>query len=156
MRTVPVIALIPTVARSATEEVKRHRLPGSELPVAMAVEVPAGSTMVHLSGATAPLRPDGQYGDTRAQAAGALRHLEEMLRRLGLSLGDVVRMQVFLVGDPALGGRMDTAGFMAAYREVFGTKRQPNLPARTVVQVAGLSDPRLLVEIEVSAARPRR
>ena len=79
-----------------------------------------------------------------------------MLRRVGLSLGDVVRMQAFVVADPALGGQMDLAGFMAAYREAFGTARQPNLPARTVVQVAGLSDPRLLVEIEVSAARPRR
>ncbi|WP_372622277.1 RidA family protein [Falsiroseomonas sp.] len=156
MRAVPVIALIPTVARGAAEEVKRHRMPGSDLPVAMAVEVPAGATMVHLSGATPALRPDGSYGDTRTQTRGALRSLEDMLRRLGLDLGDVVRMQAFLVGDPAQDGRMDTAGFMAAYREFFGTSAQPNLPARTVVQVAGLADPRLLVEIEVSAARSRR
>jgi enamine deaminase RidA (YjgF/YER057c/UK114 family) len=156
MRTVPVIALIPTAARSAAEEVKRHHLPGSDLPVAMAVEVPAGSTMVHLSGATAPLRPEGGYGDTREQATAALAAVAEMLRRVGLSLGDVVRMHAFLVGDPALDGRMDIAGFMAAYREVFGTRRQPNLPARTVVQVAGLSDPGLMVEIEVTAARPKR
>lgn len=155
MRTVPVIALIPTVAREAAAEVKRHRLPGSELPVAMAVEVPAGSTIVHMSGVTPPLRAEGDYGDTRAQTAAALTEIGEMLRRVGLTLGDVVRMQAFLVGDPALDGRMDVAGFMAAYREAFGTARQPNLPARTVVQVAGLSDPRLLVEIEVSAARPR-
>jgi enamine deaminase RidA (YjgF/YER057c/UK114 family) len=132
-------------------------MPGSELPVAMAVEVPSGTTMVHLSGAQPVLRMDGGYGaDTRTQTAGAFTTIAEMLRRLGLSLGDVVRVQAFLVGDPALGGQMDMAGFMAAYREVFGTSRQPNLPARTVVQVAGLSDPRLLVEIEISAARPRR
>ncbi|MDP1293871.1 Rid family hydrolase, partial [Klebsiella variicola] len=70
-----------------------------------------------------------------------------------LGLGDVVKMQVFLVGDPAKGGKMDFDGFMAAYREFYGTATQPNLPARSVMQVAGLVVPCWLVEIEVIAAR---
>ena len=44
---------------------------------------------------------------------------------------------------------MDFAGFMAAYSQFFGTKEQPNLPARSTVQVAGLVAPGMLVEIEV-------
>ena len=44
-------------------------------------------------------------------------------------------------------------GFMAAYREFFGTPAQPNLPARSVMQVAGLVLPGWRVEIEVIAAR---
>ena len=100
-------------------------------------------------------------GDTRTQTVGVLRAIEGTLGRLGLGLGDVVRMQVFLVGDPSRGGRMDFAGFMEGYRQFFGTAQQPNLPARSVLQVAGLANPAWLVEIEVTAVRmpgaaPRR
>jgi enamine deaminase RidA (YjgF/YER057c/UK114 family) len=47
---------------------------------------------------------------------------------------------------------MDFAGMMKAYREFFGTAAQPNTPARSTMQVAGLVDPGWLVEIEVTAA----
>ena len=43
---------------------------------------------------------------------------------------------------------------MSAYREFFGTAAQPNRPARSTMQVAGLVDPGWLVEIEVTAAGP--
>jgi enamine deaminase RidA (YjgF/YER057c/UK114 family) len=155
MRAVPVITLIPTAARATTDPVKRHRMPGSDQPVAMAVEVPAGTALIHLSSAAPPLRPEGGFGDTRTQAAGVFGAIQAMLHRLGLGLGDVIRLQAYLVGDPSLGGRMDLAGFTAAYRDAFGTARQPNLPARTVVQVAGLADPGWLIEIEATAARNR-
>jgi enamine deaminase RidA (YjgF/YER057c/UK114 family) len=61
---------------------------------------------------------------------------------------------VFLGGDPAKGGRMDFAGILEAYSQHFGTKEQPNLPARSTVQVAGLVAPGMLVEIEVILAKP--
>jgi enamine deaminase RidA (YjgF/YER057c/UK114 family) len=156
MRALPIIALIPTLAGPAMpQEVTRHRAPGSEAPISQAVEVAGGVTMVHLSGVVPPLRRTG-LGDTRLQTEAALQAIEGTLRRLDLSLGHIVRMQAFLVGDAALGGRMDFEGFMAAYRKFFGTPTQPNLPARSVIQVAGLANPEWLVEIEVSAARPRR
>jgi enamine deaminase RidA (YjgF/YER057c/UK114 family) len=69
-------------------------------------------------------------------------------------MGDVVKMQVFLVGDPAKGGKMDFAGFMDGYTQYFGTEAQPNLPSRSVMQVAALAAPGFLVEIEVTAVRP--
>jgi enamine deaminase RidA (YjgF/YER057c/UK114 family) len=69
-------------------------------------------------------------------------------------MGDVVKMQVFLVGDPDKGGKMDFAGFMQGYTQFFGSKEQPNLPTRSVFQVAGLANPGFLVEIEVTAVRP--
>jgi enamine deaminase RidA (YjgF/YER057c/UK114 family) len=152
------LLLLPGLA--AAQDVTRHPIPNSDFPIAQAVEVPAGLTMVHLSGAVPPVaNPDAArdtaeaWGDTRTQTAGTLRVIEATLRRLNLTMGDVVRMQVFLVGDPARGGRMDFDGFMAAYREHFGTQAQPNLPVRSVMQVAGLVHPRWLVEIEVSAVR---
>jgi len=151
--------LLPGLA--AAQEVTRHPIPGSDFPIAAAVEVPAGLTMVHLSGAVPPRVNRAAErtsraafgGDTRAQSEGVLRSIAASLRRLGLGMGDVVRMQVFLVGDPEHGGRMDFDGFMQAYRAHFGTPEQPNLPVRSVMQVAGLANPGWLVEIEVSAVR---
>jgi enamine deaminase RidA (YjgF/YER057c/UK114 family) len=42
---------------------------------------------------------------------------------------------------------------MAAYTRFFGTKEQPNKPARSAMQVAALAAPWALVEIEVIAAK---
>jgi len=85
---------------------------------------------------------------------GVLTAIDKQLKGMGLGLGDVVKMQVFLVGDEAHGGRMDFAGFMAGYRQFFGTREQPKLPARSAFQVAALGNPGYRVEIEVIAVRP--
>jgi enamine deaminase RidA (YjgF/YER057c/UK114 family) len=66
---------------------------------------------------------------------------------------DVVKMNVFMVGDPAKGDSMDFEGLMKAYSRYFGTAARPNLPARTTVQVIALPMPGALVEIELVAAR---
>lgn len=143
------------------EDVVRHKLPNSNFPISLAVEVPAGKTTVYLSGAVpsvvdknADKNTIAAYGDTKAQTESVLKAIDKTLGGLGLKMGDVVKMQVFLVGDPANGGRMDFSGFMAAYTQFFGTTAQPNLPSRSVVQVAGLAGPGFLVEIEVTAVRP--
>jgi enamine deaminase RidA (YjgF/YER057c/UK114 family) len=146
---------------AAAQDVTRHRTPGSDFPIAMAVEIPGGRTQVFVSGMVpavtnqdAPRNSVASFGDTRAQTKSVLDRIEAALRSIGLGLGDVVRMQVFLVGDPDKAGRMDFEGFMAAYTERYGTAAQPNLPARSVMQVAGLVNPGWLVEIEVTAVRP--
>lgn len=143
------------------EDVVRHKNPNSDFPIAQAVEVPAGKTTVYVSGAVPSVVDEkaekgslAAYGDTRTQTESVLKSIEKTLEGLGLKMGDVVKMQVFLVGDPAQGGKMDFAGFMDGYTKFFGTKEQPNLPARSVMQVAGLVAPGWLVEIEVTAVRP--
>lgn len=143
------------------EDVVRHKNPNSDFPIAQAVEVPAGKTTVYVSGAVPSVVDEkaekgslAAYGDTRTQTESVLKSIEKTLEGLGLKIGDVVKMQVFLVGDPAQGGKMDFAGFMDGYTKFFGTKEQPNLPARSVMQVAGLVAPGWLVEIEVTAVRP--
>jgi enamine deaminase RidA (YjgF/YER057c/UK114 family) len=129
-----------------------------EAPIATSVEVPAGSRLVYISGtvpdpinANAPAGSPARFGDTEAQTRSVLRKVQQALGAHGLGLGDVVMMRVFLV---APGGQkaMDFAGMMRAYREQFGTAQQPNRPARSTMQVAGLVDPDWLVEIEVTAA----
>jgi enamine deaminase RidA (YjgF/YER057c/UK114 family) len=48
---------------------------------------------------------------------------------------------------------MDFAGMMRGYSAAFGTKTQPNKPARSTMQVGGLVNPGWLVEIEATAAK---
>jgi enamine deaminase RidA (YjgF/YER057c/UK114 family) len=146
---------------ASAADVVRHPLGGgSTFPIARAVEVPAGKTIIFHSGTTpAPLDPKAEagtsayWGDTRTQALSTFARIKESLDSLGLNFGNVAAMTVYLVGDPAKGGRMDFDGFMAAYSQFFGTKEQPNLPARSTVQVAGLVAPGMLVEIEVQLVK---
>jgi enamine deaminase RidA (YjgF/YER057c/UK114 family) len=133
---------------------------GDGFPIASSVTVPAGAELVFVSGMLAdvanPDAPAGsieRLGDTATQTRSVLGKIARELAAAGLGMGDVVKMNVFLVGDPARGGGMDFAGLMQAYREFFGSGSQPNLPARTTVQVAGLPLPGALVEIEIIAAR---
>ena len=142
-------------------DVTRYSLgPNNTFPIARAVEVPAGKTIIFHSGTTpAPADPKATpgspeyWGDTKTQALSAFGRIKESLDSLKLGFGDVVAMTVYLAGDPAKGGRMDFDGFMAAYSQFFGTKEQPNLPARSTVQVAGLVQPGMMVEIEVQLVR---
>lgn len=143
------------------QDVVRHKNPNSDFPIAQAVEVPAGKTTVYVSGAVPSVVDEkaengslAAYGNTKTQTESVLKSIEKTLDGLGLKMGDVVKMQVFLVGDPDKGGKMDFGGFMEGYTKFFGTKEQPNLPARSVMQVAGLVAPGWLVEIEVTAVRP--
>ena len=148
-------------AAAAAQEVIRHRTPGSNFPIAAAVEVPAGKTTVYVSGMVprvtneqAPRNSIASFGDTKTQTVSVLQAIEQSLQRIDLALKDVVKMQVFLVADPAKENRMDFAGFMEGYTQFFGTPQQPNLPSRSVMAVAGLVNPGWLVEIEVTAVRP--
>ncbi len=155
-------ALLCALAGSAcAADVIRYKIPNSDFPIAQAVEIPAGQTLVFLSGAgpdiadkSADKDSPAAYGDTKTQTLSTLKKIEANLKSMGLAMQDVVKMQVFLVGDPALGGKMDFAGLMESYRQFFGTTEQPNLPARSAMKVAGLANPGWLVEIEVTAVRP--
>jgi len=130
------------------------RVKAGAFPISSLVSVPPGARLIYVSGTTAePASPGASLGDTKAQTISALRRIQALLKDNGASLGDVVMMRVFLVGDARLGGKMDFAGMMAGYSQVFGTPEQPNTPARTTVQVAGLAAPGALVEINVQAAQ---
>lgn len=161
LRAAAMLALaLPAMAAAA--DVVRHGIPGSDFPIAAAVEVPAGKTTVYVSGkvpgVTNPDAPKGSleaYGDTKAQTVSVLNQIKEQLETLGLGMKDVVKMQVFLVGGPETDGKMDFAGFMEGYRQFFGKEaNQPNLPARSAFQIAALGNPNYRVEIEVVAVRP--
>jgi enamine deaminase RidA (YjgF/YER057c/UK114 family) len=94
------------------------------------------------------------YGDTKAQTESALKNIEKVLKTQGLTLADIVQMDVFLAPDPAT-GKMDFAGMNAAYGEFFGTADQPNKPVRAAMQIAALATPWGLVEIQVVAVKSK-
>jgi enamine deaminase RidA (YjgF/YER057c/UK114 family) len=155
------LAALPLSSLHADDVVRYPLMGGSKFPIARAVEIPAGTTLVFHSGMTptpkdanAPKGTPEYWGDTTTQALSAFGNLKASLDDMGLNFGDVVKMLVFLVADPAdKDGHMDFQGFMKAYTQYFGTPEQPNLPARSAVQVAGLAAPGMLVEIEVILAK---
>ena len=95
------------------------------------------------------------YGDTKTQAFSVFTKIQALLKEQGLDMKDVVKMTVFLAGDPSNGGKLDFAGLQASYVQFFGTKDQPNKPARSAMQVAALVSPTALVEVEVIAVKSK-
>ncbi|MDT5020122.1 MAG: hypothetical protein QOI33_646 [Mycobacterium sp.] len=82
--------------------------------------------------------------DIGAQTADALRRIKSALGEAGAALDDVVRTRIY-VTDIARWREV-----AAAHAEVFGDIR----PAATMVEVAALIEPGLLVEIEADAYSP--
>ncbi|OXI49091.1 RidA family protein [Burkholderia aenigmatica] len=125
-----------------------------------AIEVPAGAKTITLSGVGAlPSNRDAgsrtveYFGDMQTQTRSVLDQIQQILEARGYALGDVVAVQALFVADPANDGMPDFDGFSTVYRNYFGSKAQPNLPARTRAQVVRLVEPGWLVEVTVTAAK---
>ena len=150
-------ALSAVTPAGALAEVIRDPIPNSTFPIAQSVQVSGNVVTTYVSGQVPPVvnkdadpQSVAAYGDTKAQTVGVLSRIKGILEGLGLSMGDVVKMQVFLVHTPA--SPMDFKAFMEGYTQFFGGS-QPNLPARSVLGVASLANPGFLVEIEVIAVK---
>jgi len=162
IRHLPLWTLVSLACASAVQAqpIIRHPNPPPAI-ILNGVTIPPGAEILMLSGQLAdpidPARTDSieAYGDTRTQTISTFRKIEKALADRGYAMSDVVKLTVFVVGDPALGGKMDFAGFNAGYRAFFGTSQNPNLVARSTVQVAGLAGPHYLIEIEAIAAKAR-
>lgn len=144
--------MIVLYSTGALAQTMRIPLPNSSFPISQGVWV--GETL-YLSGMIDSSVMHGEPGDTKTQTIHVIQQIQKALEVQKLTLGDVVMMHVYLMGDPAKGGKMDFAGFMEGYSQFFGTKDQPNKPARSAMQVAALAASAALVEIEVIAAKPK-
>ena len=135
----------------------RHPIPNSTFPIALAVQVPPTATTYYVSGQVPPVvnkdadpRARRPMATSRRKPSACSTGSRASSKGLDFGMGDVVKMQVFLVHDAR--APMDFKAFMEGYTQFFGGA-QPNLPARTMVGVASLANPGFLVEIEVVAVK---
>ncbi len=135
----------------------RREQPG--LPIASSITVPAGAELIFIGGTLADVKEPGtapglapRLGNTADQARSVLGKIQAELVAAGYTMGDIVKMEVYLVADPATDGQVDMLGLLSAYKTYFN-QDAGGLPTRTTVQVAGLPLPGALVQIAVTAAR---
>ena len=105
----------------------------------------AAGDFVFVSGCTSVA--DGVFvheGDAGAQTAQAIANVAQALEGLGAGLGDVVRTRMFVTDM----SRWEEYGL--AHGAAFGE----SMPATSMVGVAALVDPRMLIEVEAVAYKP--
>jgi enamine deaminase RidA (YjgF/YER057c/UK114 family) len=126
--------------------IERHGSGAPWEPVVGYSRVVRAGPHVHVSGCAAA-GPDGVLlGGASAyeQARQALANLVAALEQAGAGAADVVRTRIYVTD---ISRWEDVA---RAHAEVFGDVR----PATAMVEVSGLIDPRMLVEIEADAYLP--
>ena len=105
----------------------------------------AAGDFVFVSGCTSVA--DGVFvhpGDAGAQTTQAIANVAHALESLGVGLADVVRTRMYVTDI----SRWEEIGL--AHGAAFGE----SMPATSMVQVAALVDPRMLVEVEAVAYKP--
>lgn len=105
----------------------------------------AAGDYVFVSGCTAVA--DGVVvgeGDARAQTAQAIANVAQALGELGMGLADVVRTRIYVTDI----SRWEEYGL--AHGAAFGE----TMPATSMIGIAALVDPRMLVEVEAVAYKP--
>lgn len=104
-----------------------------------------GNRVIHCAG-QASVDDDGNpihEGDLAGQLDQALNNLQTVLEHAGAALSDVVRLNYYVLDIEAFFGAMQTIGPRLVQADC--------RPASTLLRVAGLALPPLLVEIEATA-----
>lgn len=127
-------------------------------------EVKAGTDLFFLSGQlAAPIDATKTYadvksfddlGDTKTQTISTLTKIKALLESKGYTLGDLVKLTLFIAPDPKL-GKLDFAGANEGFKQFFKTTDNPSTVARSAFQVAALAGPFFLIEIEGIAAKKK-
>lgn len=105
----------------------------------------AAGDYVFVSGCTSVVDEEFVHeGDAYAQTTQAIATIATALEKFGLTLADVVRTRIFVTDM----SRWEEYG--RAHGSAFGGI----MPATSMVGVASLVDPRMLVEVEAVAYRP--
>ena len=124
-----------------TERLRTHSNPAFEARFAYCRALRVGN-LVHVSG-TAAVEADGSVtsGGAGPQTARCLEIIKAAIEDLGGSLTDVVRLRMYITD-------IDLAASMGEHlRAAFADAP----PTSTLVEVGGLVDPEMIVEIEAEA-----
>ena len=110
----------------------------------LGAEVPQGARLLYVSGQVGvDSRGKLQVGIDK-QVEQVWKNIAQVLKSGGMGLGDIVKITTFLTDSR----------FIVPYRTVRDRFfPAPPYPASTLLIVAGLADPGMLVEIEVVAAK---
>jgi enamine deaminase RidA (YjgF/YER057c/UK114 family) len=158
-----ILATAVLTTPAAAQTVEKHANSPAGL-ILQSVTVKPGATTLYLSGQlAAPIDPASKvspaqltaadFGDTKTQTISVLNKIKAILKQHGYAMSDVIKLTVFVAGDPKLGGKMDFAGMNDGFKQFFGTTENPGTVARSTIQVAALAAPAFLVEIEATAAK---
>lgn len=126
-------------------KISRSNPAGLHAPVGQyshAVGVSPEARRVVLSGQVG-VRPDGSVPeDAGEQAAQVVRNIQAVLTSEGLTAADIVKVTAYLTHRAVL----------PAWRAHRETLLGESDPASTLLLVAGLADPRFVIEVDVEAA----
>ena len=126
-------------------EVRRYSSGTTWEPVVGYSRAVAAGDFVFVSGCTSVAGAEFVHpGDAYAQTRQAISNAAAGLAGLGASLADVVQTRMYVTDI----SRWQEFG--RAHGDVFGDSR----PASTMIQVAALIEPGMLIEVEVVAYRP--
>ncbi len=118
-----------------------------QIGFSQAIEMSGATRVLYCAGQTsmdAEGRP-AHVGDMRGQVTLALDNIEAVLAKAGYTLADVTRLNYYTTDVPALFGAFDIVR-----ARLGGAGCQP---ASTLLGVAALAFPELLVEIEATATK---
>jgi enamine deaminase RidA (YjgF/YER057c/UK114 family) len=157
------LGTVSTTVPATAQTVMKHPNTPPGL-ILQGVTVKPGATTLYLSGQLAsPVAGSAgkaaaemtmaDFGDTKTQTISILNKVKAILAARGYAMSDVIKLTVFVAGDPKLSGKMDFAGMNDGFKQFFGTPDNPGTVARSTVQVAALAGPNFLVEIEATAAK---
>jgi enamine deaminase RidA (YjgF/YER057c/UK114 family) len=126
--------------------IKFHNPPSVSLAgkYSLGAEVPPGARLFYVSGQVGVDSKGKLKAGIDKQVEQVWKNIAQVLKSGGMGFGDVVKVTVFLTDSR----------FIAPYRTIrdrFFPK--PPYPASTLLIVAGLADPGMLVEVEVVAAK---
>jgi 2-iminobutanoate/2-iminopropanoate deaminase len=106
-----------------------------------AIEIRGAERRLIISGQVG-MAPNGTFPDTGGgQIDQAFANFRAVLEANGMTVANVVKTTVFLTDRSLLG----------AYRAARAAMMEGNAPASTLLFVAGLADPRFVVEVEAEA-----
>jgi enamine deaminase RidA (YjgF/YER057c/UK114 family) len=110
----------------------------------LGAEVPQGARLFFVSGQVGVDSKGKLQVGIEKQVEQAWKNIAQVLKSAGMTYADIVKVNIFLTDSR----------FIAPYRAMrdrFFAK--PPYPASTLLIVAGLADPGMLVEVEVVAAK---